>query len=157
MSLIRINRAPLTSNLFPKSLFADDLFNSNWPLPLLDWGNGSDNGKEWIPAANIKEGEKEYAVELSVPGYTKKNIHVEVDSNRVLRVTGEREEESKEETEDYTRKEFSYGSFTRSFQLPETVDQDKIGANCKDGVLTLGLPKKKTALKSEKVKEISIA
>jgi len=153
MSLIKTNGGLRTRSLFPKTSFLNDFFNSDWPVA--EWDNGSNS--EWIPAANVKEEEKEFSVELSVPGYTKKDIHVEVDSNNVLRITGEREEEIKEEKDNYTRKEFSYGSFTRSFQLPETINEGNIVAKCKEGVLTVELPKKETAILKRKTKEISIS
>ncbi len=150
MSLIRTSGG---LRAFPRTSFIDDFFNTEWPV--FDWdGKLSDS---WVPAANVKEGEKEFAVELSVPGYAKKDIHVEVDSNNVLRITGERQEEAREESENYTRREFSYGSFSRSFQLPEAINDDKISAKCKDGVLKVELPKKETAILKEKVKEIEVA
>ncbi len=142
-----------TRNLFPSSSLLDDFFNGDWPA--LNWGSGPEN--TWVPAANVVEKEKSFEVELSVPGYEKKDIQVEVDSHNVLHINGEREDEVKEEKEDYTRREFSYGSFTRSFQLPETVDDEQIAAKCKNGVLKLELPKKDTALLKKKTKAIDIA
>ena len=150
MSLLR------KRNLFPSSSFFEDFFNPDWAI--LDLGNDSNGfGSKWMPAANIKEEEKEFVVELSVPGYAKKDIHIDVTENNVLQITGEHEEESKEETDSYTRKEFSRGSFARSFQLPESVNTDKITAKCNEGVLVIQLPKKKTAILKKKVKEIAIA
>ena len=108
------------SSLLPRTFFLDDFFNSDFPL--LEWDKGL--SAEWMPAANVKENAKQFSVEVSVPGYTKKDIHVEVDDNNVLHITGEHKEESKEESENYTRKEFSYGSFSRSFQLTESIDDE---------------------------------
>lgn len=155
MTLIKTNTGLRPRNLFPRTLLQDDFFNLDWPV--FDLGNRLDLSSDWIPSANIKEDEKEFIVELSVPGYEKKEIHVEVDSNNMLRISGEHKEESKEESENYTCKEFSYGSFSRSFQLPETVKEDKIAAKCKDGVLRVELPKKEGAIISKKVKEIAVA
>lgn len=155
MTLIKTSSGLRPRSLFPRTLIQDDFFNLDFPV--FDLGNRLDLSTDWIPAANIKEDEKEFIVELSVPGYEKKEIHVEVDSNNLLRISGEHRDESKEETENYTCKEFSYGSFNRSFQLPESIKEDKITAKCKDGVLRVELPKKEAAIISKKVKEISIA
>lgn len=155
MTLIKTNGGLRSRNLIPRTLLQDDFFNMDWPV--FELGSNLDLSSDWIPAANVKEDEKEFIVELSVPGYEKKEIHVEVDNNNVLRISGERKNETKEETKNYTCKEFSYGSFSRSFQLPETVKEDKITAKCKDGVLKVELPKKEAAIINKKVKEIAIA
>lgn len=152
MTLVKKNGGLRTRSFFPRASFLDDFFSSDFPA--FDLGNGSSS--EWIPAANVKEGEKEFSVELSVPGYAKKDIHVEVDNNNALRITGKREDESEEETDSYTRKEFSCGSFTRSFQLPETINEEKIVAKCNNGVLKIELPKMETAILQKKIKEIEI-
>ncbi len=155
MSLIRRNRGLGTRSLFPSTLLQDDFFNLDWPF--IEMGNGDTFSSDFIPAANIREDEKEFIVELSVPGYQKKEIHVEVDNNNCLRINGEREDEYSKETENYTRREFSRGSFSRSFQLPESIKDDKISAKCQDGVLRVELPKKESAIINKKVKEIAIA
>jgi HSP20 family protein len=150
MTIIKTNGGLRSRNLIPRTLLQDDFFNMD--CPVFELGSNLDLSSDWIPAANVKEDEKEFIVELSVPGYEKKEIHVEVDNNNVLRISGERKNETKEETKNYTCKEFSYGSFSRSFQLPETVKEDKITAKCKDGML-----KKEAAIINKKVKEIAIA
>ncbi len=155
MTLIKTNGGLRSRSLFPRTLMQDDFSNLDWPV--FDLGNRLDLTTDWIPAANVKEDEKEFIVELSVPGYEKKEIHVEVDNNNMLRIFGEHKEESKEESENYSCKEFNYGSFTRSFQLPETVKEDKIAAKCKDGVLRVELPKKEATIINKKIKEIAIA
>ena len=142
-----------TGIFFPRNTLLNEFFDSDFPIAT--WS--SEPNSEFIPAANIKEREKEFTLELSVPGYTKKDIHVEVDANNTLRITGQREEREKEEKENYTRREFSRGSFERTFQLPETVNENKIQAKCKDGVLTVDLHKKEAALLKNKTKEIQIA
>ena len=136
------------SNYFP-SIF-DDFFGD-------DWMRFPANAKRetTVPAVNVKESDKGYTVELAAPGLTKKDFNVEVD-NDLLTISSEKQE-SKEETEDsYTRKEFSYTSFKRSFHLPEHVDGDKIEAKYEDGVLKLMIPKKdEKALKTSKSIKIS--
>lgn len=152
MTLVKWNGGLRSPSLFPRTSLFDDFF-SDWPFD----GGSEELQTEWVPAANIKETDKKFALELSVPGYTKKNIHVEVDSDDMLILTGEREEVSKEELDKYNRREFSHGSFKRSFKLPETIDQSKVTAKCQDGVLFVELPKKEVSIKKTKVKEIKIS
>lgn len=154
MSLIKTNGGFRTRNLIPKTPFLDDFFTPEFPA--FSWINDNNFDSNWMPDANIKEDKKEFVVELSVPGYEKKDIHVEVNNN-VLRISGEREDQLNEETENYTCREFSYGSFTRSFQLPETIKEEKITAQCNNGILSVELPKNETAILKKAVKEIEIA
>ena len=155
MSIIRKNGGSRSRILSPRTSILTDFFDFDWPAADLAISDRTDT--DWIPAANVKEGEKDFSVELSVPGYTRKDIHVEVDNNNVLRITGERKEEKKEEKDNYARREFTYGSFARSFQLPETKNETKIAAKCKEGVLTVELPKKEAAILKKTTKEIEIA
>jgi len=107
-----------------------------------------------VPSANITESEKEYLIELAAPGLTKKDFKVEMD-NGMLTISAEKEEETKEGNGKYSRKEYSYNSFSRSFTLPENCKSDKIEAKYEDGILKLILPKKEiTPMKSKK--EISV-
>ena len=154
-SLTKTNGGVRTRSLFPRTLLSDDFFSLAWPE--IDFFNGDGFDDKWMPAANLKEGEKSFTVELSVPGYTKKDIRVELSDNNILTISGERKEESKEKNKNYTRKEFSYGSFTRSFELPESVNDGKISAKCTDGVLFVELPKSEVTISKKKVKEIQIA
>ena len=101
-----------------------------------------------LPSANIKETEENYGIELVAPGYKKDSFKVEV-HERNLTISAEEKTESEEKTETFLRKEYSFGSFTRSFRLPTTVNSEKIEANYKDGILHLTIPKKEEA----KVKE----
>ncbi len=114
-----------------------------------DWFGGMDNFATQVPAVNIKENEKDYELELAVPGMNKEDFNVEVDHN-IMTVSAEIEKEDTESNENYTRREFSYSSFKRSFTLPETIADDKIKAAYKDGVLKLTLPKKEEALPKPK-------
>ena len=114
----------------------------------------STDWKTRIPAANIKETEKEFCIDLAVPGMSKKDFHVNLE-NGSLTISAEKKDESEELGESFTRREFSYHSFSRSFVLPEIVDEKKISATYKDGVLTIVLPKKKEAV-VRSTKEIKI-
>ena len=103
-----------------------------------------------VPSANIIEKEKEYLIELAAPGLTKKDFKVETD-NGVLTISAEKKEEKKEQEGGYSRREYSYNSFSRSFTLPENSKPDKIDASYEDGVLKLTVPKKEiTPVKAKK-------
>lgn len=108
-----------------------------------------------VPSANITESEKDYLIELAAPGLTKKDFKVEMD-NGMLTISAEKKEEKKEVEGAYSRREYSYNSFSRSFTLPENCKSDKIDAKYEDGVLKLMLPKKEiTPMKSKK--EITVS
>lgn len=114
-----------------------------------DWFGGMDVFASGVPAVNIKDNEKEFELELAVPGRKKDDFNIEVD-NDVLTISSESKHENEVKEENYTRREFGYTSFKRSFALPETVDIDKIGAKYEDGLLKLVLPRKKEALPKPK-------
>jgi|ERR1035437_5906556 HSP20 family protein len=111
---------------------------------------------KWTPAVNIKETEKEFDLTFAVPGMNKKDFHVEVE-NDVLTVSAEKTTEKKEENERFTRREYNYGSFERSFNLPDYVDSTKVDAKYENGLLKLVIPKKKEAIAKKFVKEIPIS
>ncbi|HEV7231000.1 MAG TPA: Hsp20/alpha crystallin family protein [Bacteroidia bacterium] len=108
-----------------------------------------------IPSVNIIENHKDFKIELAAPGLEKKDFKVEVEG-KVLTVSSEKKEEKEEKDKNYTRREFSYSSFSRSFMLPENLLTDKIDAKYEGGILKLSLPKKDVAQASIK-KEISVA
>jgi HSP20 family protein len=95
----------------------------------------------WAPAVDIYETDKEIVMKAEVPEMLEKDIEIKVEDN-VLSVSGERKMEKDIREENYHRIERSYGSFSRSFTLPQTVDREKIKASYKDGVLKVVLPKK---------------
>ncbi|MBP1665426.1 MAG: Hsp20/alpha crystallin family protein [Bacteroidetes bacterium] len=110
------------------SFFDDDFF------PVLNTRTSS------IPAVNIREDEKRFTLDLAVPGIDKKELKIDINED-VLTISSETKNESEESRDGYKRKEFSYSSFCRSFQIPENINKDKIEANYKDGVLSVTLPK----------------
>ena len=114
-----------------------------------DWFGGMDNFKTYVPAVNIKENEKDFELQLAVPGRKKEDFQIEVNEN-VLTISSETKSEENVENENYTRREFSFTSFKRAFSLPETVDEDNIKATYEDGILTFNLPKKEEALPKPK-------
>tara|TARA_R100000278_G_C5426162_1_gene148432 strand:+ start:307 stop:786 length:480 start_codon:yes stop_codon:yes gene_type:complete len=97
-----------------------------------------------LPKVNIKETADAYFVEMAVPGLKKSDFQIDLE-NQLLSISTEVEEKSEEKEENYTRREFGYSSFKRSFTLPETVDEEKIKANYKEGILSIHLPKKEEA------------
>ena len=109
-----------------------------------------------LPAANVSETDKEYKIELAIPGFKKEEVKINLE-NEVLSVTAESKTEKEEKTKKYTRKEFSYGSFSRSFQLPKAANSEKIQAKYEDGLLKLEIPKKEEAINKSAKKEIKIA
>lgn len=107
------------------------------------------------PAVNISETVDKFNVELAAPGLDKSDFKVEVE-NGILSIGAEKKTESKEETTRFTRKEFSYSSFSRSFTLPEHVKAENITAEYTNGVLKLSIPKKEEA-KQKAAHEIKIS
>jgi HSP20 family protein len=113
------------------------------------------NGKEnltvadWMPTVDISETEGEYLIKAELPEVKKEDVKVTVE-NGVLTLQGERRQEKEEKGRRFHRVERSYGSFVRSFSLPDSVDESSVKAEYKDGVLNLHLPK------SEKVKPKAI-
>lgn len=96
------------------------------------------------PAVNVIENDDDFVIEVAAPGLEKKDFNINLE-NDCLTISSEKEEKSGEKDERYSRKEFSYSSFSRSFNLPDSVDSDKIRANHKNGVLTISVPKKEEA------------
>jgi HSP20 family protein len=100
-----------------------------------------------MPAVDVTETEKSYKVVAELPG--EKNIEVKI-ANGMLTIKGEKQEEKEEEKQDYYVRERSFGSFERTFPVPDGVDLDKVDASFKKGVLTVTLPKSAEAQKAEK-------
>ncbi|MBC8769011.1 Hsp20/alpha crystallin family protein [Arenibacter sp. BSSL-BM3] len=114
-----------------------------------DWFGGVDNFKQNVPAANVKETESEYVLELAIPGRKKEDFNVEID-NDILTISSEVKSEENKEDDGYTRREFAFSSFKRVFSLPETISLDKINASYEDGILKFVMPKKEEALPKPK-------
>jgi HSP20 family protein len=93
-----------------------------------------------VPKVNISENEKSYDLEVAAPGLHKKDLKIDVKEN-VLTISAESEKNKEEKNDKYTRQEYNYSSFSRSFTLPEDVAKDKIEANYDGGVLKISLPK----------------
>jgi HSP20 family protein len=150
-SLVKSN-----GSLFPSipSLF-DDFLMRDW----FDWslGNWRMAGST-LPAVNIIETNDDFRIEVAAPGMKREDFKVELDNNTLV-ISSEREEKSEEKDQhgNYTRREFSYQSFQRSFALPENmVDGEKISAKYKDGILYITVPKREEA-KLKPARQIAVA
>ena len=102
-----------------------------------------------LPAVDVAENDKQYEITAELPGMDEKDIEVKL-SNGMLTIKGEKNEEKEEREKGYYLSERRYGSFQRSFQVPDGVDADNIEASVKKGVLTVTLPKTPEAQKAEK-------
>ena len=107
------------------------------------------------PAANIIENNDSFLLEIAAPGMKKDDFRINLE-NSILTISVEIQDEKNEEIKNYTRKEFHYGSFSRSFTLPKTINQDSIEADYQDGILKVTMPKREEA-KLETKKEIKIS
>jgi HSP20 family protein len=108
---------------------------------------------DWSPRVDIAENDKEFVIKAEIPEVKKEDVKVSVD-NGVLTIQGERKQEKEEKGKKFHRVERYYGSFTRSFTLPENVDESKIKAAFKDGMLNLQIPK--TAEAKPKAVEVKV-
>ena len=141
MTLIRWHRPAGLADMFQN--FLDSDFNDFFSRRFSD------------PAANIIENPESFQLDLAAPGMKKDDFKIHLENN-ILTISSEMEDEKQEEGKNYTRKEFSYGSFTRSFTLPKIIDLEKIRADYENGILKVLLPKKEES-KLEIKKEIKIA
>ena len=108
-----------------------------------------------MPAVNIMETKDEFNVSLAVPGMKKEDFKIDLDGN-MLTISCEKEEKKEQKEAKYTRKEYNYSSFSRSFTLPEGVNREKIDAHYEDGILKMTLPKKEEVKKLTSSKHISV-
>jgi len=138
MSIIKRNGSQYPT--FP-ALF-DDLFSRE----LFNWGNNNfSSTSTTVPSVNIKETPENYEVEVAAPGMEKQDFNIQLDNN-LLTIASVKTQQQEKNEENYTRKEFSYQSFQRSFELPKNVvDEDKINARYENGLLRLTIPKREEA------------
>ncbi|MBU2644604.1 Hsp20/alpha crystallin family protein [bacterium] len=107
---------------------------------------------DWAPRVDVIENEKEYIIKAEIPDVKKEDVKVTVESGN-LTIKGERKQEKEEKNKKFHRVERHFGSFTRSFKLPDNVDDTKIDATFKDGMLNLKIPK----AEKSKPKEVEIS
>jgi HSP20 family protein len=108
-----------------------------------------------VPAVNIVEEKDDFKVSLAVPGMKKDDFNISIEGN-MLTISCEKEERKEEKEKRFTRKEYNFSSFSRSFTLPDDVMKDKIDAKYEDGILKLSLPKKEEAKKLAVSKHIAV-
>ncbi|MBD0832001.1 Hsp20/alpha crystallin family protein [Aestuariibaculum sediminum] len=125
-------------NLLPNiNSWFDDIFSNRLGTEFMpDFNNGMS-----LPKVNIVDSEDKFAIEMAVPGLEKSDFDINIDDN-VLSVGAESKSEVSKEEKHYTRKEFGYSSFKRTFTIPQSVDIEKIKADYKEGILKINLPKK---------------
>jgi HSP20 family protein len=132
MTLVKFKnpRLPWYDSMFTDLLGSDRLLTDDFLME-----------NKWIPAMNVKETEDLFEIEMAAPGFTKKDFEISIE-NGFLKISAENSEEMKKEEEDYTRREFNYNSFLRSFTLPENVNEEEmIDATYNRGILKLVLNK----------------
>ena len=134
------------------SNWLDDIFNRDL-VPSVFTSNF--NTGITLPKVNIKETANDFAVEMAVPGLKKSDFQIDID-NQVLSISTETKEDNEHKEENYTRREFGYSSFKRTFTLPESVNADKINAIYNEGILSILLPKKEEA-KQKPARSIKIS
>jgi HSP20 family protein len=144
MTLVKNN-----GTLFPS--LSEFFENDSWIAPERFFRNFQNSS----PATNVFETEKEYKIEFAIPGFKKEDVKINLE-NDILTVSAENKNEKEEKNKKFTRREFSYNSFTRSFQLPKAANGEKIEAKHEDGLLKLYILKKEVAA-ARSSKEIKIS
>lgn len=132
MTLVKFKRTglPWFEGMFPDLLGSDRLLSNDI---LLD--------RKWVPSMNVKETDDHFEIDIAAPGFSKKDFEVSIE-NGLLKISAENKEEVEKKDENYTRREYNYNSFFRSFALPENVnEEDMIDATYKRGILKLTLNK----------------
>lgn len=133
LALSRKHRRPWWMTTYGREPFGDIFFDRLWP----EWGR--DAGEEVTPSVDFSEKDGKYYLTAELPGINKEDISINIEDGRIT-VSGKKEEKKEEKGSDYYLKETRYGSFSRSFRLPGKVEEDKVDATYKDGVLTVVLP-----------------
>ncbi|WP_053978086.1 Hsp20/alpha crystallin family protein [Mangrovimonas xylaniphaga] len=133
---------------------------SSWVDNLFDPSFGTEflsnfNTGITAPAVNIKETNDAFHLELAIPGMKKSDFDINIE-NKILTISSEVKTHDEEKNENYTRREFGYSSFKRTFTLPDTVESDKIKATYQDGILEVNLPKRDEA-KQKPAKRIEVS
>lgn len=132
MSLIKYN--PRTLRTFTTNNLFDDLFNDRF------FNNDVTVGKSFTPQVDISETEKAFELSFAIPGIKKNEINIDLNEGQLI-VSGERKFEEKKEEKNFHSVETRYGSFSRSFHLPDNIDANKVEAKYEDGLLNITIPK----------------
>ncbi len=115
------------------------------PNPAASWPRSTEDGStarklEWSPFSDISETDKEYVIRIDLPAVKKEDVKVTLDQG-VISISGERKQATEDKDEKFHRVESFYGSFERSFSLPDNVNADAVSCDSKDGILTVHIPK----------------
>lgn len=122
------------------------LFDRFFDGELFDWNNRNfSNTNTTLPSVNIKEDQDKFTVEVAAPGFDKSDFKLELNHNSLTISSEKKVENETKEGEVFTKREFSYQSFTRSFTLPQIADGERIEANYDNGILNVAIPKKEEA------------
>jgi HSP20 family protein len=148
MSLMRWDPFVEVNTLFDR-LTGNQL--ARWPYFALQ-GNGGKK-PQWAPSADISETEKEYLIRAELPAVKKEDVQVTLDDG-VITIKGERKQSKEDRNEKFHRVETFYGSFERSFSIPDNVNPDAIRCDSKDGVLSVHIPKSEAS--KQKPKQIDV-
>ncbi len=143
MTLLKRNNG----GLVPLRSIFSDIFDGDGFIDEKIWN------KNWVPAVNVAESDKSYEIEVAAPGMKKNDFKVKIEKG-MLNISAECEEEKNEKKKNYTRQEYSYNSFSRSFAMPDDAKEEDIKAHYEDGVLKLTVAKKAIAV--SKAKEIAV-
>lgn len=132
-----VRRSEVPSRIWPEtSTFFEEFFND---FPMIS--SAAKSGDRWLPAVDILEKDGSLILRAEVPGVNEKDIDLKLEGN-VLTLKGEKKLEREEERNNFHRMESYYGSFSRSFTLPDSVDRDHIKADYKNGILVVTIPQK---------------
>ena len=124
---------------------------ASWPRVAAE-GNGA-RKLEWSPSSDISETDKEYVIRIDLPAVKKEDVKVTIEEG-VISISGERKAQTDDKGEKFHRVESFYGSFERSFSLPDNVNSDSVTCDSKDGILTVHIPK--IATKKQTPKQITV-
>jgi len=125
---------------------APSVFDRFFDGEMFDWNNRNfSKTNTTLPSVNIKENAESFAVELAAPGFEKADFKIELNRNMLTISSEKKLENETKEGEVFTKREFSYQSFSRSFTLPQIADGDRIEANYVNGILTVSIPKREEA------------
>jgi HSP20 family protein len=146
----------MSTKALTRSLMTPSLFNDFFK-PWNEWFENGDLLERIFtaPAVNVTESADHYTVSLAAPGLTKDDFNISIEGS-MLTISSEKEENKEEKDDKFTRKEYSYSSFSRSFTLPEDVRQDNIDARYENGVLNIKLLRKEEAKKLTASKRIAV-
>jgi len=132
------------------------LFDRFFENDLFDWSNRNYSATNTtLPTVNIKESDDDFEVEVAAPGFAKEDFKIEL-TRDILTISSDKEINNEiKEGQQFTQREFSYQSFSRSFTLPNIVDSEKIGAKYENGILRINIPKKEES-KPRPARQIAI-